>query len=367
MGHQVHVITNRASGQPSLEEMEGIQVHRVNNPFNLNAFKKLRSINDGDIPPIIHTHATCGIFLGLLGPLLQKPFVSQVHGTTLSHYMPVRMELGSMNLDYRAPKLGYYYLRERLLWSRAARIACVSQTIQNDLVSHYNINRKKISVVYNGVDTELFRPIPNPTVPAELKGFEDKKIILYVGHFGPRKGILYLIRALREVIREVPNAALVCIGGVPIWLGHSDYWERLAKEVDRNQLRGKVLLLDRVPNGYLPTYYSLANVFALPSYYEAFAKVVIEAMACSRPVVATNSGGVKELVRNGETGFLIRYASVHELADTLISLLQDDSTCKAYGKRGREIVLKHFTWESVAKRLESVYEKIWTQTGAHLN
>ena len=108
----------------------------------------------------------------------------------------------------------------------------------------YWMQRSKSSTMES---TPLFSPTIKE-VPQAIKQFEGKKIILYVGHFGPRKGLIFLIRAMQEIVREIPEAVAVGIGGVPSWLGKADYWSYLETEIRKRGLEKNVLLMDKVPN-----------------------------------------------------------------------------------------------------------------------
>ena len=271
--------------------------------------------------------------------------------------MPVTLRFGDSVLGFTFRQNWYRYFRERTLWSKADQILAVSNSVRSDLAYAYGITHEKVDVVWNGVDTELFRPLTNFEIPASLKGYQDKRIVLYVGHFGLRKGVVFLIRAMKKIIKEVPDAVLVCVGGVPEWLGRQDYWAYLQRTIVENGLDGKVLLLDRVPNAELPLYYSLAEVFVLPSYYEAFAKVVIEAMACARPVVVTREGGPAEAIVDGESGLMVDYGSVTQLSDAVIGILEDKGLGESMGKSAREIVTREFTWSAVAERISEAYAR----------
>lgn len=182
-------------------------------------------------------------------------------------------------------------------------------------------------------------------------------MVLYVGHFGPRKGIAYLIRAMEKVKKQIPGAALVCIGGVPDWLPRADYWSALRNLVAKLGLQNDVILLDKVPNDKLPAYYSSASVFVLASYYEAFAKVVLEAMSCELPVVTSFEGGPAEVVRDGENGFLVRFGSIEELSAAIVRVLADPPMARKMGHAARVLIEQNFTWRRVATRVLSSYRK----------
>ncbi len=354
-GYEVHVIAGRKGGQPEEERCNGVQIHRVSVPFNVTAMGRVRRLIGNGSEWVVHTHATCGLFMAPLKKIQRVRLVSHSHGTSRSHHVPIKFKSGNLVVNYSQMGITYDMLREKSLWHSADRVLAVSQTLMQDLRDSYGIPSERLRVVYNGADTNLFRPDGNSELPPPLAGIADKKIVLYVGHFGLRKGIFFLIRAMNLLKREVPDSHLVCVGGVPEWLGGADFWDILNREIELNGVESSVTLLDKVKNADLPSYYRAARVFALPSYYETISKVTMEAMACGLPVVATNSGGIPEVVDDGTTGILVPYASVEALASALSTLLKDDSLSRRMGAMGRAKVERVFTWEAVANRVRSVY------------
>jgi starch synthase len=243
--------------------------------------------------------------------------------------------------------------REKLAWSSADKVLSVSEFVSNDLARYYGINGDSIRTVFNGVDEKTFRLIDNPTPPCP--GLEGKKLVLYVGHFGQRKGVIHLIRAMKRVKEEVRDSHLLCIGGVPRWLAKSDYVSLLRHEVESSGLSENVTLMDAIPHERLASAYSSAKVFAFPSYNDAAPKVVLEAMSCSKAVVATNGGGIPEMVQEGRTGLLVNYSAPNDLASALIRLLEDEKEASRMGQAGRERVEEMFTWTKVVERIGRVY------------
>ena len=329
-GHEVHVIARRRSNEPKTEVYEGVRVHRVSSPFTLNALTKLRELTSNDgIPSVVHTHSTSGVFLAAMKRGINAPIVSHIHGTTYSAATPITLSFGDIKAGYSRWKVTTSFMREKALWSTADRLAAVSTSVKSDLIGRYGMKEEKIRLVYNGVDAELFKPIAEPDFP-EKAMVEGKKVVLYVGHFGLRKGVPFLIRAMKLVNQEVPDSMLVCVGGVPGWLPKGDYWSYLNGLVEQNGLKGKVILLDRVPNEKLPQYYSMSSVFVLPSYYEAFPKVLIEAMACEKPAISSRMGGTQDSIQDGVNGFLVNYADPADIARAIVAdptfLLCDEPT-----------------------------------------
>jgi Glycosyltransferase len=355
-GNEVHVVT--PGDVASNEELDNVQIHRVPTPFNINAPRIMGRLIHGKNGTVVHSHATCGLFMSVYKRMTRVPFVAHTHGTSKSHNTPLVLKGSELSIDYSVFNINYHMLRERSLWSAADRVLAVSSSSADDLATSYGIKRNKIRVVYNGVDADIFKPIENPALPKGLADLSSKRIILFVGHFGLRKGIIFLVRALDIIRREIPDAHLLCIGGTPKWLGGIDYRQILLSEINRLGLNEHVTLSEAVKNHELPPIYNSSELLALPSYYETFSKVCLEAMSCGIPVVATNMGGIPEVVEENVTGYLIPYGSVKKLADVIISLLQDRGRAKKMGINGRIRVLKNFTWSAVSERIQKVYNEL---------
>jgi glycosyltransferase involved in cell wall biosynthesis len=124
------------------------------------------------------------------------------------------------------------------------------------------------------------------------------------------------------------------------------------------QIMDQVHFLGHVEHGKLPAHYAKADLLVLPSRMESFGLVLVEAMACGLPVVATRVGGIPEVVEDGVTGLLVPPNDPEALAEGINSLLEDPDRMKAMGARGRERAKEHFTWDTVAKRLVSLYTEV---------
>jgi 1,2-diacylglycerol 3-alpha-glucosyltransferase len=355
-GHEVDVIARKSPNQPPLESFGGVTVHRVGAPFTVNAFLALRALMPERSDTVIHTHSTSGVFLAGMKQTTRAPIVSHVHGTTYSMATPAILQFGSLTYGYSSWGVTTSYLREKALWRAADRIAAVSTSVVSDLASRYGIGKEKVRLVYNGVDPSLFRESsePNGGPFPSVSG----KVVLYVGHFGLRKGIPILLEAMKSIADKVKDSYLLCVGGIPPWLPQAGYMTYLNGLAERYGLKDRVHFHDRVSQNALPAIYSRASVFVLPSYYEAFPKVLIEAMACGVPVVATKPGGTVDSVEEGSNGFLVPYGDSKALADRVVALLQDGGLSRRMGANGKERVLREFTWEAVARRLDRVYDEV---------
>ena len=358
MGYEVHVIARRSPGQPPRETVNGVEVHRVSSPYNVTALDVSMRLTRGEKEWVLHPHATSGIFLNVTHRWIPTPLVCHSHGTSRSHDAPVSLEGGEIQFNRSGRGIAFHMLRERMLWSRADRLLVVSRAVKDDVTRFYGVDPTRVRVVYNGVDTDLFSPGEAGPLPAQAEGLEGKRVVLFVGHFGFRKGIFFAIRAMKQVTAEFPDAHLLCVGGTPAWMGKNEHRQTLMAEARRNGVEGCVTLLDAVRNDELVGFYRRSQVFLLPSYYEAFSKVVAEAMACGKPVVATRTGALPELVTEGGTGFLVPFGSPAAISGRLIQLLGDGGLRAAMGSRGRETIVSQFTWHRVAERTRDVYNEL---------
>jgi phosphatidylinositol alpha-1,6-mannosyltransferase len=201
-----------------------------------------------------------------------------------------------------------------------------------------------------GVDATLFRPALGDARRAEL-GLADRPVIVCVSRLMPRKGQDTLIRALPAVRRQVPDATLLLVGGGPSR-------NRLRSLVESLGLADSVVLTGSVPWLDLPSYYGAGDVFAMPCRtrlggvdVEGLGIVFLEAAACGLPVVAGDSGGAPDAVREGETGYVVDGRDVPALAERLVTLLADPVRARAMGAAGRAWVEQEWSWQRATATL----------------
>ncbi|TVT15839.1 glycosyltransferase family 4 protein [Amycolatopsis rhizosphaerae] len=204
----------------------------------------------------------------------------------------------------------------------------------------------------SGVDTDFFRP--DEAARAEIRarhGLGDRPTVVCVSRLMPRKGQDMLIRALTQVRRTVPDAALLLVGGGP-------YRETLSRLASELGLTRDVVLTGSVPWQELPAHYVAGDVFAMPSRtrgggldVEGLGLVYLEASASGLPVIAGNSGGAPETVLEDVTGHVVDGRDVTRLAETLVPLLQNPVRARKMGEAGRSWVREHWRWDVLAARL----------------
>jgi len=215
------------------------------------------------------------------------------------------------------------------------------------------VPEEKIEVIPVGVDIERFKPQEKDKELMQALGVdEDDFVILHVGRAVWEKGAEYLLHAFK--LMNTTNSKLIIIGRGPEYA-----W--IDELIKRYKLGNRVIHIEGVPYMEIHRYYSIADVFVLPSapipsWQEQFGMVFVEAMASGVPVVAGNSGSISEVV--GDAGVLVPPADFHELAKALTTLAEDDDLRKQLARRGRRRVEDRFDSRKISKRIKSVYAKL---------
>jgi D-inositol-3-phosphate glycosyltransferase len=250
---------------------------------------------------------------------------------------------------------------ERELLETAERVVATSpqeKAHMRQLVS----TKGYVDIIPCGTDIHRFGSVDRETARAALGIEKDAKLVLYVGRFDPRKGIETLVRALRESKFYGNEKLKVIIGGgsVP---GQSDGIERERIEgiVDELGLRSCTTFAGLLSQDILPTYYAAADVCVVPSHYEPFGLVAIEAMASGTPVVASDVGGLQFTVVPGETGLLAPAQDVAGFASAIDRILINPEWRAKLGEAAKIRVQKKFSWDGVANQLSELYIELATQ------
>jgi D-inositol-3-phosphate glycosyltransferase len=224
----------------------------------------------------------------------------------------------------------------------------------------YHVDTRRVAVIPPGVDTGHFYPIPVDEA-REFAGVPaHKRMILFVGRVEPLKGIDSLLQAIAFLRTQDPklvaDLCLAVIGGEPNDDGatESEEMARLMEMRRDLKIEDMVTFLGRRAQDTLPYYYSAAEIVVVPSHYESFGLVALEAMACGTPVVASETGGLVFLVRDGETGFHVPTGDPEALADRLRQLLEDEVLRQRLGQQAAEYA-KRYAWPLIADQIIDLY------------
>ncbi|MHB0867884.1 MAG: glycosyltransferase, partial [Chloroflexota bacterium] len=259
---------------------------------------------------------------------------------------------------------------ERLAMLAADRVVAVSPTDMEQMVGFYGALQSRVRVVPGGVDTDLFRPFPSDAART-LLGLGPERLVLFVGRIQRLKGIDLLLRSFARLTGEWPETSkprLMVVGG----RNPADPGDPEALEMDRlRALARRLEVLDRVtfqgavPHSELPLYYSAADLVAVPSLYESFGLVALEAMACGAPVVASRVGGLQSTVRDGRSGVLVRRRHPDAFAEAMAAILRDEELRSSFSEAAVEDA-QDFSWAAAADRTLRLYQELVPARSDHL-
>jgi D-inositol-3-phosphate glycosyltransferase len=242
---------------------------------------------------------------------------------------------------------------ERSVLEGVERVICATEQERVSIRQLYGTDAAKVTVIPLGVDMDRFRPAVKADARARLGLGQDERIVLFVGRLEPLKGVDILIGAASLLDSDVDCSVLI-VGGDETSLEQVTQLRGLASTLGVGE---RVAFVGAVDHDLLPLYYNAADVCVVPSHYESFGLVAIEAMASGLPVVASRVGGLTGTVRDGETGYLIPWLCPEPFAERIELLLDNEPLRLSLGEAAREAVSR-YRWENVAGAVLGVYEAL---------
>jgi len=231
---------------------------------------------------------------------------------------------------------------------KADIIIADSYSTKKDIIQYFGINDEKIKVVYLGVENR-FRPISN-VEEYRLKNNLPSKMILNVGTLEPRKNVVTLVKAFKQLKERGLNDYKLVIAGSKGWL-----YKQIFKEIQSSDLEKEVLFLGNIADKDLPRLYNCADVFAYPSLYEGFGLPPLEAMACGVPVITSNTSSLPEVI--GDAGIMIDPNDVNSLCEGICKVLEDRELRHRMRDMGLERS-KLFSWDKAAREILEIYDEM---------
>ena len=253
---------------------------------------------------------------------------------------------------------------EARIVSGADRIVAANVVERAELLRDYAAPASRIATIPCGVDTDLFVPGDRAEARRRL-GLDERPVLLWVGRIAPIKGLDTLLDAVARLSAPGQGLRLLIVGGEADepTNGHE---ASLRQRIERLRLEDTVRFIGPQPQSVLPVYYVASDVTVLPSYYESFGMVALEAMACGSPVIASRVGGLVTTVRDGVTGFLVPDSDVAALADRIGSLIADADLRWRVGREGVRWAAQH-RWPCVAEAVCREYASLESRARAHLD
>ena len=250
---------------------------------------------------------------------------------------------------------------EKSILARADRVIVATLADQTQLRFLYKASDRKLEIIPPGVDTSHFYPIPSDEAKLFLGLLPEDRMVLFVGRIEPLKGVDTLIRAMAclQLKNEGHPVHLAIIGGDPDANPEDMTAEmtRLQNLSDELSMGQTVIFLGKRGQDTLPYYYSAAEVVVMPSHYESFGMVALEAMACGTPVIASDIGGLGFLVQDGETGYTIPDGEPDTMCEKLSLLLGNAQLRERMGRRAAEVA-QSYAWENIAKQIVGIYQEL---------
>ena len=296
---------------------------------------------------IIHLHYP---FIGACSPIILLKLIKGKKIKFIFHYHMDLVGQGWKSLFYKFYNLLYLSLMIKL----ADKIIVTSfDYLKESLLAKYQHKYyKKIVEIPNGVDTTFFKPLPKDISLEYKYDLTNKKVVLFVGGLDSShyfKGVNYLLKAIHLLKRK--DIVLILVGDGDLKEVYSD----LAESFNIND---QVIFTGYVPDQELIKYYNLCDVFILPSIdkSEAFGMVLIEAMACGKPVIASDLPGVRQVINKGVDGRLTRAKDAEHLAEQILYFLNHLPEIEEYGQAGRKKVVTKYSWQIIVKQLIKLYK-----------
>ena len=365
---EIFVVTPHEQGLSSFEKIEGVPTYRfqyaspkleriaykgnmhelvLQNFLNkivfikymFSCFLKTLAMAGKEKVDIIHAHwwVPSGIIALLVSKISGKPYIITSHGSDV----------------FMMKKLKILIPLAKMVFKEATFITVVSSEMRLFLVNSIGIPADKIEVFPMPCDFSIFYPMD------ESRGthlpVREEKIILSVGRLIALKGYAYLINAIALLKKKGCNIKLIIIGGGP-------EENNLKKLIEEKDLEDCIEILGFKPKAELNYYYNLCDVFVLPSIIdstgrqEGFGLVLLEAMSCKKPVIGTSTGGIKDIIKDGETGLVVPEKNPQALADAIEKLLENKELVNKLSENGYSFVRNNFTVSKIADKMIEVYK-----------
>lgn len=344
LGHQVQIITRGQIGRMTKQVVDGITIWQPPfwplYPFHVHFHglfvdKLVQKLaNEVDL---FHLHTPL-----VKWPGSKKPALVTVH-------TPMKADAGSIPLTnwlgwlikLQAP---FSYRLEQQLFDKANKLTSVAHSVADELQA-YQVDPQEVAVLGNGVDTNIFFPAQEARTPSE-------PYFLTAGRLAPRKGLKDLIRCAELVVKRYPTFRFLIAGGGPLE-------NELKREIERRNLAQNVTLLGHIQNReQLVELYRGATAYVHAAHYEGLPTVLLEAMACGRPVVSTGVSGALDVVQNEQNGLLVPAKAPPQMAAALIRLIEQPNLAERLGSTAYHTIKERYAWQVVSRNYVAQYESL---------
>ncbi|OGX68620.1 MAG: glycosyl transferase family 1, partial [Paenibacillus sp. RIFOXYA1_FULL_44_5] len=352
LGKEVHILTSHVDGYPNEEVIQGIHIHRVKTyqrkrvefmdwifQLNLAMVDAFRSWGDeGHTFSIIHAHDwLVASAAETIKQLSKLPLVVTIHAT----------EYGRNRGIYSEQQKRIHYLEENLC-AKSDQIICCSSYMQEEIGRLFS-PQNAVHMVPNGVEPSLMMISEIELEWRRQFAEPHEQIVFFVGRLVQEKGVHILLESIPEILNRVPAVKFVIAGTGPMS-------EELKRMAAAKNIAKHVVFTGFVEDQLRNQLFAVSSVAVFPSLYEPFGIVALEAMAAGVPLIVSHTGGLKDIVEHGKTGFTIPPYHASELADHIVKILLDEGLAQSMAQQAYAKVVRHFNWGSIAEQTQSIYE-----------
>ena len=291
-----------------------------------------------------------------LSRLFREKQINIIHANTRVTQVLADLLSRSYTVPYLSTCHGFFKnnIGRRMFPLWGDRVIAISESVKQHLINDFKVNEDKIRVIFNGIDVSKFTNqdiIDKGNIKAVL-GLKPGPVVGIVARLSDVKGHSYLIQAMRSVIKGVPDAQLLIVGD-------GKEKDNLSKQVTGLKMGGNIKFIASVDETaqILP----IMDLFVMPSLQEGLGLAVMEAQAAGLAVVASNIGGLSNLIQDGVTGLLVPPKDVHTLSAAIVELLRNLDKAEQFGRNGRKFIEENFSLEAMASKTEKVYEECITK------
>ncbi|OGX08662.1 MAG: hypothetical protein A2Z88_10325 [Omnitrophica WOR_2 bacterium GWA2_47_8] len=357
LGHRVYVVS-QSDKEDAAENLNGVEVRR----FKYRHVPKLEKLFPGlrwsffianqieELDKKVHFDVIEfpnweGVGFAYLLKKKRRPVVTRMH-TPYFETLNIDTNNGRINLGDR-----FICWLEKKACHMSDQLVSSTLSHRDMMITSYFLGNKEVNIIPLGIQL-----VPRPDDRSKSKG-NGKIKVLYVSRLEKRKGAITLVGAIPHVLQKFQNVEFTFIGKdrphAPGGLTFENYFSTA-----HNQFKDKVKFLGFVSNEELSNYYRACDIFVVPSVYESFGLIYVEAMMHGKPVIGCKAGGIPEVVNNGKTGILIEPYNVNQLVDGLLRLLNDPQMRQDMGQNARRLCEEKFSFDRMASNTEHLYQKM---------
>lgn len=340
-GHEVTLIT-RGGMSSEFDQREGITIVKAPffplYPFHVDVHgvfvdRMLKRMDD-DLD-VIHVHSPLAPRINTSVPVVLTVHTTAVEDAKHKENLTPSVVLGKLTTRVSSQRIIAGQIRN------AVRVTTVSASVKQKLDEHYGVDNAL--VIGNGVDTNVFHP---------ADGGNDEPFVFNVSGLKKGKGLSDLIKCMSLLTSSDEDVPLLKIAG------EGPLESSLKSQARKAGIRDKVTFLNFCPQDELVPLYQRATVFVHPSRHEGLPTVLLEAMACGCPVIATNISGSSEVVNDGDNGVLVPPGQPAAMADAISSLLHDPERREEFGMKARQTIEEQFRWRTIVGEFEDLYHQV---------